>query len=84
MRVITQKNKEVVFKFETLKSISKDKVSLVLFSGANEKHFDIYDVVTKDGVITFKNKFRYKGYYDAHLKIGNDIVATYTFKVTGS
>lgn len=81
MRVITQKNKEVTFKFKTLKNIAESKISLVLFSGVHEKQFDIYDVQSKQGVITFKNKFKYKGYYDVHLKIGDDIVATYTFKV---
>ena len=42
----------------------------------------IYDLKNEDGLIKFKYKFKYKKDYDVHLKIEDDIVATYTVKVT--
>jgi transglutaminase/protease-like cytokinesis protein 3 len=82
MNVEVQKNKEVVFNFKALKNIPIKKVSLIVFLGNTEKKFNIYNIKNEKGIITFKNKFKWKGFYDVHLKIGDDIVATYSIKVT--
>ncbi len=75
-------NKEVSFQFKALKNTPVNKVALITFLGDKEKKFHIYNIKKENGIITFKNKFKHKGFYDVHLKIGDDIVATYTILVT--
>ncbi len=84
MNVKVLKNKEVNFKFTTLKNSFKNKVSLVYYLGDTEQYFNIYNLKNENGIITFKNKFKIKGFYDVHLKINNDVVATYTINVIGN
>jgi len=77
-----KRNEEISFSFKSLNTISIDKISLIHISGTNIKAFEIYELENKNGLITFKYRFKHKGFYDVHLKIENDIVATYSFKVT--
>lgn len=77
-----KKNEVIYFTFKTLKNISKSKVSLIQFTGNNQHTLKIYDLKSKDGTINFKHRFKRKGFYDVHLKIDNDIVATYIIEVT--
>ena len=81
MNIEVSKNKEVSFSFKTLKDVSVDNVSLIYFLGIPEKKFPIYGLKNENGIISFKNKFKWKGFYDVHLKIDDNIVATYTIKV---
>lgn len=76
-----QKNEEISFSFKTLNKVATDKITLLNYSGGTENAYDIYDINNDNGVITFKNKFKYRGSYDVHLKIGEDIVATYIINV---
>jgi len=82
MNLKVLKNQEVGFKFKALKNIPKNKVSLIYYLGNTEYSFNIYNFKDEKGIVTFKNKFKQKGFYDVHLKIEDDIVATYTIKVT--
>ncbi|QNK78842.1 hypothetical protein H7F37_07165 [Winogradskyella sp. PAMC22761] len=77
-----KRNEEINFSFKSLNTISIDKISLIQISGTNIKSFEIYELKNKNGLITFKYRFKHKGFYDVHLKIENDIVATYSIKVT--
>lgn len=79
-----KKEGEVTFSFKSLKNNATDKITLVHFLGNNEHAFNIYDLKTENNITTFKHKFNHKGFYDVHLKINNDIVATYTIEVTKS
>ncbi|MDC9723148.1 MAG: hypothetical protein PSN34_10345 [Urechidicola sp.] len=81
MNIEVNKNTAVNFEFKTLKQNSADNISLIHFLKNDESDFPIYDIKNKNGKITFKSKFKWLGYYDVHLKIDNDIVATYTIKV---
>jgi len=74
-------NSEVHFSFKLLKELPLNKVSLIQYLGVNEKEFEIYDLKKENGLIHFKCKFKYKKTYDVHLKIDDDIVATYVLKV---
>ncbi|WP_323789384.1 transglutaminase domain-containing protein [Psychroserpens sp.] len=82
MKTKAMKNTEVVFSFKSSKQISTDKISLVKLSKKNQTILKIYDFKTENGVIKFKHQFKQKGLQDVHLKINNDIVATYTIDVT--
>lgn len=81
MDVTIKKNAEVNFSFKALKGASTATVSLVQFSGFKERPFKIYDLKTEDDLIQFKYQFKFKGSYDVHLKINDDIVATYVINV---
>ncbi|WP_299892176.1 transglutaminase domain-containing protein [uncultured Lacinutrix sp.] len=82
LNITKTKNEIVNFSFKTLKKIAKDEITLVHFSGNNERRFNIYNLENKNGSIQFKYKFQHYGYYDVHLKVKNDIVATYSIEVT--
>jgi len=82
MNVEVKKNEEISFNFKALKDIPLDKISLIFYLGDKELPFNIYDIKSEKGIIKFKNKFKWKGFYDVHLKIKNDIVATYSIKVS--
>ena len=84
MDISIQKEDEITFSYKTLKKNTTDKVSLVQFTGNNEHAFKIFDLKTENGIISFKHQFKHKGFYDVHLKINNDVVATYTIEVTKS
>ena len=77
-----EKNDAIEFSFKTLKTTSLDDISLIQISGSVKKSYKIFDLKNEKGSISFKYKFKRKGMYDVHLKIENDIVATYTLEVT--
>ena len=79
-----EKHQEIEFKFKSLQPVSTEDIALVKVSGKVHKPFEIYDLKNESGIITFKYKFKHKGTYDAHLKIKNDIVASYSFEVIKS
>lgn len=82
MDMTIKKEDQITFSFKTLKSNTKDKVSLVQFTGNNEHVFKIQDLKNENGMTSFNYQFKHKGFYDVHLKVNNDIVATYTIEVT--
>lgn len=82
MNVTVDKNAEIDFSLKPLRNISTENISLIRFIGTDEKAFEIYDVKQENGFITFKHKFKRKGFFDVHLKVNDDIVATYTIDVT--
>lgn len=75
------KESELSFKYKTLKNISTNKISLVHYVGNVEREINIINLKKDKNNIQFKHKFKRKGMYDIHLKINNDIVASYTVKV---
>ena len=81
MNFEVKKNEEVNFNFKTLKNVPLNKVSLIFYLGNKEIPFNIYNINSNKGIISFKNKFTWKGFYDVHLKIKEDIVATYSIRV---
>jgi hypothetical protein len=81
MNVSIQKNSEIAFSFTSLKDSATAKISLVYFSGNNEKKLMLTHLKKESGLIQFKHKFKRKGSYDVHLKMNADIVATYTIHV---
>lgn len=82
MNILVKKNEEISFSFKSAKKITSKEISLVYYIGAKEKVIDIYNIKNKNELTCFNYAFKQKGIYDIHLKIKNDIVATYTIKVT--
>ncbi|WP_296381978.1 transglutaminase domain-containing protein [Winogradskyella sp.] len=81
LKTTLKKNEEISFRFKSLKTISTETISLIKISGITKKHYKIYDLKNENGIISFKYSFKNKGLYDVHLKVENDIVATYTIEV---
>lgn len=79
--VTTKKDEALHFSFKTLVSNPQNRVELVHFVGSKEHSFKIEDLQKTDTSISFNNTFKHKGYHDVHIKVNNDIVATYTVKV---
>ncbi len=81
MNMEVQKDKETKFSFRSFKNVPLNEISLIVYLGSKEYAFKIYNIQTKNGIISFKNKFHWKGFYDVHLKIKDDVVATYSINV---
>lgn len=75
------KNESIKFQLKELNNCDTNKIKLVFFIGKNEYDLKIEDLKKEEATITFTSKLKHKGWYDIHLKINDDIVATYTFKV---
>lgn len=82
MNVSIVKNQEVHFSFKALKTITKNSISLIKYIGIEEQALEIYNIQQDDGLFSFNYKFNRKGLYDIHLRINNDVVATYVIKVS--
>lgn len=83
MHLTKPQNEEITFSFRSSEAIDLDKISLIYYLGVKEKPFKIYDLKHENGITTFKYTFKRKKFYDVHLKIEDDIVATYTIDVIG-
>ncbi|WP_055435525.1 transglutaminase domain-containing protein [Lacinutrix algicola] len=79
-----EKDEEIIFSFKALKKENSNTISLVYFSGNKERTLKLHDLKHENKVTTFKHQFKRKGFFDVHLKIDNNIVATYTIEVTKS
>ncbi|MBC2845986.1 transglutaminase domain-containing protein [Winogradskyella flava] len=81
LNTIISKNQEVYFKFKSLDTISNKDISLIQVVGNVHRSFKIYDLKNKNGLISFRHRFKRRGLYDVHLKIKNDIVVSYSFEI---
>lgn len=81
MHIETTTNVLLEFSFKTTKSIFEDQIRLVFYNGSIERKFEISDLKIENDYFSFKNKFKLEGSYDVHLKIEDDIVATYTINL---
>ncbi|WP_452220293.1 transglutaminase domain-containing protein [Lacinutrix salivirga] len=81
MSVTAFKNENIKFRFKMLQNNPNAKIKLVYFSGDNQREFEISNLKKEQDSISFQTQIKRKGFYDIHLKIDNDIVATYTINV---
>lgn len=81
LNTVIKKDEDLQFSFQTDKEISHSDISLIYFSGSKEHSFEIDEFKNDRGIISFKSKLNKKGLFDIHLKVGKDIVATYTIEV---
>ncbi|PKH52512.1 hypothetical protein CXF68_18215 [Tenacibaculum sp. Bg11-29] len=78
MKLTKVKKGVINFKLNSLENISSKKISLICFHGEKEQNLKIYDLKKEQNKVAFKYQFKWKGYYDIHVKINNDIIASYT------
>ena len=82
MHITLKKEEPLQFSFKALKPVDLKEISLIQFVGTSLVALDITDLKEDNETILFSTKFKNKGFYDVHIAIGNDVVATYTVKVT--
>ncbi len=81
MHINSTTSDDVVFSFKTQEPIADDDIHLIQYSGNKERIFNISHLKNNNGVISFKFQFKHRGLYDVHLKIEDDIVASWTVDV---
>ena len=82
MIIRSKSNCKINFQFKSLTNSENLSVSLIKFNGNKLIPFEINDLKHHAGNITFNCVFKRKGYYDVHLKVNNDIVATYVVQIS--
>lgn len=80
LNVESQKNKPVEFLIKS-EDLDLEKISLLHTFRKGERELKITNIEAKNGYISFEHKFKYKGYYDVHLQVNEDIIASYTVKI---
>lgn len=75
-------NENIPFEFTFDTDLDINKLSLLQSNGWKDIETSLNDYNYKEGVLTFNKQFSKKGLYDLHIKIANDIVASYTIEVT--
>ena len=71
----------IQFKFEFLNTVQKEDIYFLFESGANSSKKYPETVSIQDGEIIIDQKFKNTGFYDVHLYIKDDLIATYTVEV---
>lgn len=82
MTIKAKKDTEINFSITSKDSIGSKRIGMIQTSRKGEKKLQINNVEYKDGVIQFSHRFGERGYHDIHLKLNDDIIATYIVNVT--
>lgn len=75
------KDSIVEFKYQLKKDIDIKKLKFIAPKGDNDIVFKPI-IKKKDDILILKHHFKKSGYYDFHLYLNKEIIATYTFNVT--
>lgn len=81
MHRIVKKNDTVAFKYELLKPVKTKDISFLIDNGTRSNKVSPKWVSNKGRSLTIEHTFKYTGFYDVHLYIGEALIATYTVKV---
>ena len=76
-----QRHEKVVFKFQLLKPIDTEDISLLIDNGVSSKKIQPELTSIDEASLTVEYEFERTGFYDVHFLIGPDLISTYTFKV---
>lgn len=75
-----KRNTAVSFTYQLKKKIDVNKLKIITFNGVRDNSYKPR-IEKKGNLITLTHRFRKTGFFDAHLYLGNDFLATYTIKV---
>ncbi|MGB0177361.1 MAG: transglutaminase domain-containing protein [Owenweeksia sp.] len=82
MHIQSTKRDTVLFSFRTTGKADVEKIYLELHSGSHSRTAQPTVHTYENGVLVLRYRFTKTGYYDLHLKIGDEYIATYTASVT--
>lgn len=77
-------NEDVIFKLKISDKNKLDHISFVLSSGLRYEKIKLSHLNYNNGFVEVKHCFAKKGNYDVHIKVEEDIVASYNVKVEKS
>ncbi|WP_323787027.1 transglutaminase domain-containing protein [Psychroserpens sp.] len=81
MHQVILKNNKVTFRYQLQKTVDAKDVHFLIDNGFHPKTVKPSSIVLDNLSLTLELKFEDTGFYDTHFLIGNDLIATYTFKV---
>ena len=76
------KDETIQFKLKTLKDVNLDDVQLSVSNGLITDEIGKARLMYENDLLIFDYKFKVSGHYDIHLKLNEDIVASYTVEVS--
>ncbi len=82
METVALKNETVFFSLKTLTKVVDPELSMSYYSNNEEKTLTISNLQWNNDTVSFTHQFKRKGIFDIHLKVNDDVIATYVFKVT--
>ena len=83
MHYEVKKYEIVTFNCQLLKNVATKDVSLLVDNGSDSKMIHPKIISITDNNLTIGYAFERTGFYDVHLYIGLDLIATHTFRVKG-
>lgn len=75
-------SQNIKFHYELLIDINPEKVRLDIDNGFHSKSVHPKGILLENSTLLFTHRFKNKGFYDVHLYIEDDLIATYTFDVS--
>ncbi len=78
-----KKNETVTFKCQLLKTVATKDVTLLVDNGNDSKKIHPKIITITNNTLTIEYAFERTGFYDVHLYIGLDLIATHTVRVKG-
>lgn len=77
-----RKDESVAWDWVLQETVSPEAVSMLIDSGSTSTKLKPNEVTLDGKLLRFTKQFTTKGFYDVHVYIEDDLVATYTVKVT--
>lgn len=77
-----KQHEKTIFEVQLLKPVKKEAIHLIVEKNENEQKIKPTAVIIENETLTLQHIFKYRGYYDVHLYIEDQLIASYSFKVT--
>ena len=77
-----KKHDKVTFQYELKHSLKTEHIKLLLDDGYDNWKTEPTSISIDGTSLTFEHQFNITGFYDVHLYFEDDLIATYTIKVT--
>ena len=75
------KDDHVTFTYQLVSEVKQDDISLLIDNGENSRKAQSLDISTQGNKLNIEYQFKQIGFFDVHLMIKDEYIATYTFKV---
>lgn len=79
---VIQQHKKITLRYQLLRNIDKEDIYFIIEKNEKERKVKPFSITIKNKNLVLKHAFKYRGYYDIHLYIKNDLIASYSYKVT--
>jgi hypothetical protein len=76
-----KKKEAIIFKYKLLQPVNVEDIELLIDTGMKYISVKPKIISVEKNTLTFEHTFKRRGFYDVHMFIKSDVVATYTFKV---